>query len=198
MRFMDPAAWSALKPVADKLVFSDVYRSMEAQRLAYKTKAGTQKPGYSAHQFGLAIDIDWRRCLIDKLGGVKSKLELDSLLLTYNFQCYRGDGKDAREAWHYTFSADDPGSKAVERVIYSRRWHQFKPDHHAVQRILASMRMYHGEIDGLIGPLSREAISIFQQAWGIKPSGQLDDVTLRVLAVAGAEIEIVKETPLVA
>jgi Putative peptidoglycan binding domain len=47
-----------------------------------------------------------------------------------------------------------------------------------IQQRLANLGFYHGEIDGRVGPLTREAISTFQARAGLDVTGELDDVTL--------------------
>lgn len=47
-----------------------------------------------------------------------------------------------------------------------------------VQQRLANLGFYHGELDGLIGPQTREAIAAFQARTGLPATGQLDDATL--------------------
>jgi hypothetical protein len=50
-----------------------------------------------------------------------------------------------------------------------------------VQQRLANLGFYHGEIDGLVGPLTREAIATFQARTGLDATGELDGVTLSKL-----------------
>ena len=47
-----------------------------------------------------------------------------------------------------------------------------------IQQRLANLGFYHGEIDGQVGPLTREAIATFQSRAGLNTTGELDDVTL--------------------
>jgi len=51
----------------------------------------------------------------------------------------------------------------------------------AVQTQLASRGYYHGPIDGVIGPESREAIQAFQKSRGLAASGLIDPSLLKAL-----------------
>jgi hypothetical protein len=53
----------------------------------------------------------------------------------------------------------------------------------AVQVALARRGYYHGEIDGLIGPMSRNAIARYQASHGMDPTGAIDYYLLRSLGI---------------
>ena len=182
MRLLHPAAcasWPTLpgqSEPADELIVTDVYRSLTSQLEAYESrKRGVQRPGYSAHNFGLAIDLDVRAMMkrldCDKVG-------LDTWMRNRSWTCYRTDGrltwngKTASENWHYTFNAIVGGSDAVEGAIQRYYMHEFAAmrEPKAIQEALATLRLYDGAIDGKLGPLSRRAIGLFQRQWGIRES----------------------------
>jgi len=50
-----------------------------------------------------------------------------------------------------------------------------------IQQRLANLGFYHGALDGLIGPVTREALATFQARAGIAVSGEPDDATLDLL-----------------
>jgi hypothetical protein len=50
-----------------------------------------------------------------------------------------------------------------------------------IQHRLANLGFYQGEIDGIIGPMTREALSNFQSRTGLPVTGQLDDDTRQLL-----------------
>jgi hypothetical protein len=50
-----------------------------------------------------------------------------------------------------------------------------------IQQRLANLGFYHGELDGLIGPLTHQAIADFQTRTGLPPTGRLDDATRQML-----------------
>jgi hypothetical protein len=53
----------------------------------------------------------------------------------------------------------------------------------AVQQALAHLGFYHGQIDGLLGPGTREAISRFQAVEKLPITGQADGPTLEALQI---------------
>jgi hypothetical protein len=54
----------------------------------------------------------------------------------------------------------------------------------AVQKELAKLGYYHGQIDGIVGPETRKAISWFQSVDKLSVSGQIDDPTLKALQIS--------------
>jgi hypothetical protein len=54
----------------------------------------------------------------------------------------------------------------------------------AVQKELAKLGYYHGQIDGIAGPETRRAISWFQSVDKLSVSGQIDDPTLKALQIS--------------
>jgi Putative peptidoglycan binding domain len=51
----------------------------------------------------------------------------------------------------------------------------------AVQKALAKLGYYHGQIDGIVGPETRKAISWFQSVDKLSVSGRIDNPTLKAL-----------------
>lgn len=54
-----------------------------------------------------------------------------------------------------------------------------------VQTVLQEQGYYRGEVDGLVGPLTREALAAYQSAQGLSPTAALDQPTLDSLGLAG-------------
>jgi Putative peptidoglycan binding domain len=54
----------------------------------------------------------------------------------------------------------------------------------AVQKELAKLGYYHGQIDGTVGPETRKAISWFQSVDNLSVSGRIDDPTLKALQIS--------------
>jgi hypothetical protein len=54
----------------------------------------------------------------------------------------------------------------------------------AVQKELAKLGYYHGQIDGIVGPETRKAISWFQSFDKLFVSGRIDDPTLKALQIS--------------
>jgi hypothetical protein len=53
-----------------------------------------------------------------------------------------------------------------------------------VQSILQEQGLYKGEVDGLVGPQTQEALTAYQTALGLEPTGTLDQPTLEQLGMA--------------
>jgi hypothetical protein len=53
----------------------------------------------------------------------------------------------------------------------------------AVQKELAKLGYYHGQIDGVVGPETRKAISWFQSVDKLSVTGQINDRTLKALQI---------------
>lgn len=186
MGYLHPSAYEAIAPIAKDLVFTDVYRSPESSLLAKRKKRGVQAPGYSAHNFGLAVDLDVANtCKHLRV----SKEGLDAIMDKYKWRCFRGDHlPGATESWHFTFSATGPGSAEVEAVISGL--YNFALSNREAQIALGKLSLYRGEFDGYIGPLSREALRVFQRGWLLQETGKLDERTMRTLATVSATIAI--------
>jgi hypothetical protein len=54
-----------------------------------------------------------------------------------------------------------------------------------VQGVLKEQGYYKGEIDGLVGPQTREALTAYQEAAGLPPTASIDEPTLESLGMAG-------------
>ena len=54
----------------------------------------------------------------------------------------------------------------------------------AVQQELEKLGYYHGQIDGIVGPETRKAISWFQSVDKLSVSGRIDDATLKALQIS--------------
>jgi Putative peptidoglycan binding domain len=54
----------------------------------------------------------------------------------------------------------------------------------AVQKELTKLGYFHGQIDGIVGPETRKAISWFQSVDKLSVSGRIDDPTLKALQIS--------------
>lgn len=188
MRFLAPDALAALTPLAGGLVFTDVFRSPAASMEARARKAGAAKPGYSAHNFGLAVDLDVRRSIRGAVGD-GGKAGLDAFMERAGWLCYRKDhALDESESWHFSFGAKDHGSRGVEAVIQSRYGAAFVLTPTQAQEALKALRLYAGAIDGDFGRQSRAALDVFKRGWKLPADGKLDAAAQRLLAVVTAEV----------
>lgn len=179
-----------------QVIVSDMYRTPESSMIARLKKSGVQKPGYSMHNYGLAIDIDYAQCMKNfKM----NKKQLDELMKLYEFYCHRTDGLLKSEAWHYSFgikeflnSKEQTTQYASERKMMHLYGKDFDLTNKSVQEKLKLLKFYQGDIDGIIGPRSLMAIKLFKNAWNIKNEEGLGKITKRTLAIVCAEV-IVKD-----
>lgn len=192
--FLAPDAAASFLSIADLVTVSDMLRTPEASLAAVRAKRGAQPPGYSAHNYGLAIDVDIRATM--RTMEAPSKRDLDAQLAAYGWRCHRLDGKMGFEAWHYNYL---PGvitvgvtrtSSFIEAEIQRRYGAHFVLSDREIQARLRMLSMYRGELDGEIGPLSREALRAFQRAWGLRENGATDARTQRTLALVTAGREL--------
>lgn len=207
------ASWSLLNPQAARsfellgghvgkpVRIAAMFRSPEQSLIARADKTGIQAPGFSAHNFGLAIDIAVEE-MMTAIGC--DKLELDRLMQTGGWYCHRRDGRIGPECWHYNFLGPDREarvylelggqgsntSQAIEGKIRSLYASGFTVNTSQLQTALKKLRLYRGEIDGHVGPRTRAAIQCFQQAWSLPPTGEPDERTQRTLAVVSADLVV--------
>jgi hypothetical protein len=83
-------------------------------------------------------------------------------------------------AWGY-----DPGAYyAYDGPIYA--YNNLPPDQVIanVQAALQQQGYYHGEVDGLLGPLTREAVANYQRDHGLYTTSTIDQPTLEALGMA--------------
>jgi hypothetical protein len=199
-RFLHPDAARAYASIASWAVVSDMLRSPESSLEAVRRGRGAAAPGYSAHNFGFAIDLDLpascRNLGVER--GKGPKAELDAEMESIGWFCHRRDHKLESEAWHYnylgvgTVIAPRFRSSAgfVESRIQALYGDLLEPDDSDCQAALGRLRMYHGAIDGDVGPLTREATRVFQRAWELRDTGVLDARTRRTMALVACERDV--------
>jgi hypothetical protein len=199
--FLEPAAAdSFIRDLLPLVIVSDVLRSPESSLAAVRRRCGAQAPGFSAHNYGWAIDIDTKPTMA--AGGYKSKAALDEAMEARGWFCHRRDHALDSESWHYNHlgvgyvvSAKQRSTAPdVEALIVARYGADMAPSDAECQAMLASLRMYSGAVDGIAGDLTREAVRVFQRAWASKrvtETGKLDANTRRTLALVTATREVV-------
>ena len=62
-----------------------------------------------------------------------------------------------------------------------------------VQAALQQQGYYQGEVDGLLGPLTRAAIADYQRANGLAETAAIDQPTLQLLGIGATRIWIAQE-----
>jgi hypothetical protein len=196
MRWLHPAAArSFARDLAKWVVVSDMFRSAESSLWAIQNRKGSKRPGTSGHNFGLSIDLNVTKTL-RKLG-MKKKRQLDNWMEARGWYCHRRDHRRGWEDWHYNFlgpwvdkvlrDSDPRTSWALERLLKLLYGRSFKLTKKQIQERLHTLGLYGGEIDGKIGPLSREAVKAFQRTWKLTVDGIPGTMTQRTLAYVPAE-----------
>jgi hypothetical protein len=204
MRFLHPdAAPSFLEHLRPRVEVSDMFRSAEASLAARASKQGVQPPAYSAHNFGLALDLDVdNTCKANSWG----YSDLLNFMQTHQWYCYRRDRERGKEDWHFTFLGPDPiailsridprpwlgrrtWSQAAELAIQRRFAGQFTLDVRGVQASLQKLKLYSGQIDGKPGGLTEQAVGLFARQWGLSPDWG-DPRFQRVLAYVSADVQV--------
>ena len=209
-----PARMSRLHPEAaaafhaaeaalgQRIRVSDMFRTAEQSLQAMQQKIGVQPPGFSLHNYGIAIDVD-----VDAmLPAFKSKkAEMDLFMRGFGWWCHRRDAKRGMEDWHFNYlgpngtmliqAADKPKARtstsaAADARIQALYGPGLSLTPTEVQECLAHLKLYGGEIDGKIGPRSKEAIMAFQRTWKLAATGDVDERTERTLAYVSADIEV--------
>ncbi|MCL1877201.1 M15 family metallopeptidase [Candidatus Saccharibacteria bacterium] len=104
------------------LVFNDAYRNQEQQQWLYDTLGSrlAQKPGYSEHETGLAIDFSFNQLSSYDQTQMWNWLKNNSY--KYGFILRYPAGKESitgidYEAWHYRYVGKD-----AAKIIYENDW----------------------------------------------------------------------------
>jgi len=184
---------------------TDMYRDAVVSLLARLSKAGVQRPGWSGHNYGISLDLDVDGTLrsfqkINERRAISARLPSEySGLLDWMYErgwvCHRHDDQRGFEDWHFnswgsTPSSPPHGTRGVSTWIDEH--HDFDLDEKGAQKALAAIGLYHGDIDGDFGPLSRAALQAFERAYHLLADGYLDSVACRTLAFVTAERKITK------
>ena len=209
--FLHPDAAEAFEHIAPWIVVSDVFRTPESSLNAVREGRGAQPPGYSAHNYGLAIDPALEdgkhgKGSLSRLGDFNgwgrpaTKAEMDAEMESHGWFCHRRDHTLGFEAWHFNYlgvgakPAGSITSDEIEARIIEIYGAQLAPDIRECQRLLAKIGLYGGEDDGIAGPLTRTSARAFERTWGLDVDGVLDPRTRRTLAYVACERSVVAPT----
>lgn len=188
---------AALESAGVRLVFSDIFRSAKGSLDARRAKPGlVQPPGYSAHNFGLAADIDVST-IMKELG--LDKKRLDELLAAHGLFCHRTDHALASEAWHYNALGPNggaslqAGAKSTAGAVEAKIMHLYGLDFEM------TVDQIKGALCSLTGDLEKQAkikassglefaayVREFQVAWDLVVDGVAGARTKRTLALVTA------------
>lgn len=192
------AALNSLEKDTGGLVYIDMWRDPVDSLVARRTRKTSQIPGYSTHNYGLAIDLDLKTILDEK------KIRYEDLLYLMKkrgWYCHRRDGEVSRpEAEHFNFLGDlaekylvkttmDPTTwqRPAEERIYERYGKEFQLDIKTIQRLLSQINFYIGPFTGQLDPYTREGILAFQRAWDLVEDGTASPSLCRALSFVTCE-----------
>lgn len=195
MRFLHPEAAASYEHHIPGVTVSDMFRSPEASLHAIRTKKGAMPPGFSGHNYGFSIDLDVLKTMKILM---LTKRDLDEWMATHGWYCHRRDHKLAFESWHYNFlgvgTIISPKVRTTMGYIEAKIQKYYgaelvanMTDRKLQQSQLASLKLYSGDIDGIVGGLTKEALKAFQRTWGIHANGLMSAKTGRTLAYVSAE-----------
>jgi hypothetical protein len=205
MLYLHPdAAKSFMTDLYPKRVcVSDMFRSADASLQARGEKKGVQPPSKSGHNFGFSIDVDLDRTL--KLLSM-TKPTFDDWMNGLGWFCHRKDHlQNESEAWHYNYfgisiekikylSACEmfhSTAEGLEAKIQDYYGSEFMMDPPYIQTCLKQLKIYGGEIDGQLGPLTVRAIKAFQTSWELTADGIAGRDTMRLLAYLNSQTSLV-------
>lgn len=185
-----------------KLRVSDIFRSPEASLAAMQKKTGVQPPGWSGHNFGFSIDVALDACLASF---AMTKQAFDAMMASYGWYCHRKDHARGSEDWHYNFfgvgavaapwlaacANSVVTSAGVEAKMLALYGESFKLSTIEIQTLLQKLKMYGGDIDGVFGPRSQQAVLAFERAWLLPMDGQPDPRMMRTLATVASEQQLI-------
>lgn len=204
-RYLHPQACQSLLQVeaVRPLVYTGIWRSSNASLWASKNKQGVLLPGFSAHGYGLAIDIAIDLSVDNQKTGYSDLLEL---MRTYGWYCHRQDHQRGFEDWHFNYLGkteaahwlsftDQPRSAtwhlAIEEKIKSLYQSSWNLSIKQCQDALKKLKFYEGKLDGIWGGLSVAALQAFQRAYTLAQNAYPTAIDMRVLAFATATKKVV-------
>lgn len=184
MRFLHPyAAVSFDTDLVDRVVVSDMFRSAKESLAAMRRKKGVQPPGWSPHNYGLAVDLAVTATL--RKGGFGSKRKLDDWMESVGWFCHRRDHVRDSEEWHYNYLGEGAivtgnySCDEVEARIQELYGDAFAMDQDQVKKHIAAR--------GYLPPITKISIKDFQTEWGLAADGIAGPKTKRVLGYLSLE-----------
>lgn len=188
-------AFLALERESGGLVYVDMFQHADGVLAAKDVGRGTKEPGYSPHGFGIAFDLDVDASLRKTDWGYERMIDF---LEAHGFYTLRRDRKRGPGEWSFTFlgrsaprilgmvAPDNPNTwpRMSEHAIMEKYSSCFRLNPKEQQEALARIGLFHGEVDGVWGSLSKQARLLFERAFLLNGT---DPTFQRVLAWAAAE-----------
>lgn len=183
-------------------VYKSIYETPDDTRRAFQSQAVAEAPGYSAHGYGLAIDIDIDATMALRNWNYKQLMEA---FASCGWFCHRRDGQGYGTAsQHFNFLLPSPSlylalteahlqsswSKAVEDKINDMYGASFVMTARTVQAALTKLGYYDGTVDGNFDLHGVAAVQKFQSEWCLAEDGVAGAKTQRVLSFVTADIHL--------
>lgn len=197
--YMRPEAAHALLLVEQDtggMVYTDIYRSPQAIRAAYRAKPGTQPVAYSFHGYGGAVDLD--------VDATKAKLGTDysgviTLMEARGFYCHRRDGvagEGKSESWHFNYLGADGPALLAQTTDDHTTW--ARPAESMIGMwYRAELQLNDAQVALLLPVAGATDVRDFQQRWDLVVDGIAGPQTRRVLAFVTATLHIETDAPVV-
>lgn len=172
---------------------TDCFRTPQGSLDAMRSKRGVQPPGYSAHNYGLAVDLTIDEILRSPKWDYERIL---NFMAAYGWHCHRRDHRRGSEDWHFNWLG--PKADAYLSLYPTRGWDA--PAEQRMQDIYgAEMKIPPSEIEERLSALGFrgthvERVRAFQAKWGLVADGIAGPRTQRVLACVTAE-RVLKPIP---
>ena len=198
MRWLHPLAKDALVRIEatypDVVHYSDMFRSAESSRARRRITKFAQPPGFSAHNYGLAVDLDVSGTLA-RMGA--SKEDLDRTMERYGWYCHRRDHERKVEEWHYNFLGADAMRwlQGAQRSTAAAIESKIQAIYGEQMRVLSTAQLQRAlnaagsslAVDGNLGPATHAAVAAFQIAWDLEADGSAGIRTQRTLRYVTAD-----------
>jgi hypothetical protein len=120
-----------------------MFRDAEGSLRATQKNKGALPPSYSAHNYGLAVDVAVSETML--ANGWRAKFLLDDHMREHGWHCHRDDSALGPESWHYNFLGHTrkttKSSVEVSELINKRFSAQLNPSDQDVKKFLNGTTM---------------------------------------------------------
>jgi hypothetical protein len=171
---------------AGGLIYTDLFRDAHGQLIAHRAKPDSTQPvGWSAHGYGLSIDLDLSATQIRlKL----TYVELVELMGSAGWCCHRRDlDSSGSESWHWNYLGPNAARylAAAQPVMDHRTW-SHPVEMRIQERYGQDFRLSALDIQAALEALKLHAVRDFQAAWGLTVDGVAGPKTQRTLSYVSA------------
>ncbi len=173
---------------AGGLVYTDIFRGADGQLRAKRAKpASTKAVSFSAHGFGLAVDLDVDATL-KRRDWLYPRL-LDEMAAA-GWYCHRRDRKRGSEDWHMNFLGVHASTLLpMASLSIPGTWDD--PVEGRIQQLYgAQLTPGDGDVKTMLAIAGSSDVEAFQASWGLTVDGIAGRNTRRALAYVTAQIDI--------